>query len=475
MTTPTNNLIRIGIILGITFCLFLGITQVKANTFSEVTVGYGYTPVVNGVTGSRSWATYNSSNLVNYGYSMGDTNYYNIDEFNIRFHPSGNFQRGTSYTITFTWENYHPTIDTNNFYADWLLMTHSLLCYSSSWSSSSQSGSNCFTSSNISASQSGTSAIYVTLTFVPSANFYGLALVNQHGSTITFYKSIGWEVYDIGYSYSTDGSQDIINNANQNTQNIINNQDSNTQDIIDNQNANTQAIIDSNKSCQSYDKTSIATDKKYLTSYGYENPNNNFGITNYIKIDSTTSINVLLSTTESVYMCFYNINKTLISCTSENNLSGSVTIPSDSSYFRFSIYKAVNRPQLNVCKNGTQAISDALTDDDVGGSTSSADSFFSNFTTETYGLTSVITAPLTFIQGLTSQTCSALTLPLPYVNQNLQLPCMTTIYQEHFGSFLSLYQTITFGIVSYWVIVRIFNLVKDFKNPDHDEIEVMDL
>ena len=90
-------------------------------------------------------------------------------------------------------------------------------------------------------------------------------------------------------------------------------------------------------------------------------------------------------------------------------------------------------------------------------------------------LTSVITAPLTFIQGLTSKTCSALTLPLPYVNQNLQLPCMTTIYQEHFGSFLSLYQTITFGIVSYWVIVRIFNLVKDFKNPDHDEIEVMDL
>lgn len=52
---------------------------------------------------------------------------------------------------------------------------------------------------------------------------------------------------------------------------------------------------------------------------------------------------------------------------------------------------------------------------------------------------------------------------------------MGTIYSNHFGSFLSIYQMITFGIVAYWVCVRIFNLVKDFKNPDHDEIEVLDL
>ena len=40
---------------------------------------------------------------------------------------------------------------------------------------------------------------------------------------------------------------------------------------------------------------------------------------------------------------------------------------------------------------------------------------------------------------------------------------------------MDIYDVITLGIVSYWILVRIFNLVKDFKNPDHDEIEVMDL
>jgi len=82
---------------------------------------------------------------------------------------------------------------------------------------------------------------------------------------------------------------------------------------------------------------------------------------------------------------------------------------------------------------------------------------------------------LSLISKITSSSCSPLVLPLPYIDKELTLPCMGTIYSNYFGSFLSIYQVITFGIVSYWVLVRIFNLVKDFKNPDHDEIEVLDL
>lgn len=104
-----------------------------------------------------------------------------------------------------------------------------------------------------------------------------------------------------------------------------------------------------------------------------------------------------------------------------------------------------------------------------------ANNFFSNFTTNTHGLTGIITAPLNAIRSLTSSTCSDLVLPLPFVNQNLTLPCMRPIYEQHFGSFMNLYDIITLGIVSYWVMVRIFGLVKDFKNPEHDEIEVVDL
>jgi hypothetical protein len=124
---------------------------------------------------------------------------------------------------------------------------------------------------------------------------------------------------------------------------------------------------------------------------------------------------------------------------------------------------------------GLGDINDSINDSDTSGAQNSAGGFFNGFTTDTHGLTAIITAPLSLIESITSSSCSPLVIPLPYVDKDLTLPCMGTIYSNYFGSFLSIYQIITFGIVAYWVLVRIFNLVKDFKNPDHDEIEVLDL
>ena len=119
---------------------------------------------------------------------------------------------------------------------------------------------------------------------------------------------------------------------------------------------------------------------------------------------------------------------------------------------------------------------DTLNDDDTTDSTNKANEFFNGFSTDTFGLTSIITAPLELIGSITSSTCSPLGLKVPFLeNKTLNLPCMSSIYQQHFGSFLTIYQTITFGIIAYWVCVRIFALVKDFKNPDTDKIEVLAL
>lgn len=125
--------------------------------------------------------------------------------------------------------------------------------------------------------------------------------------------------------------------------------------------------------------------------------------------------------------------------------------------------------------NQLNDLNENINNDNTDEATNEASEFFSTFQTDTFGLTSIITAPLTLIQSITSTTCSPLGLPLPYVDETLNLPCLNSIYEEHFGVFLDIYQTITFGIVAYWVCVRIFNLVKDFKNPEHDEIEVLDL
>ena len=149
---------------------------------------------------------------------------------------------------------------------------------------------------------------------------------------------------------------------------------------------------------------------------------------------------------------------------------------------------AINN-QTNVITNQTNSIinqqgqtnqkldnlNDNLTNSNSDDATNSASEFFSGFETDTFGLTSIITAPLNLIGSITSSSCSPLGLPLPYVDKNLTLPCLTSIYKQHFGAFLDIYQIITFGITAYWVLVRIFALVKDFKNPDHDEIEVLDL
>ena len=120
-------------------------------------------------------------------------------------------------------------------------------------------------------------------------------------------------------------------------------------------------------------------------------------------------------------------------------------------------------------------VNDSLNNADTTGANSDAGGFFSGFTTNNHGLTSIITKPLQFINGLSDAVCYDLSVPMPFVNQNVTLPCMLPIYQRHFGSFLTLYQTITTGFIAYWVCVNIFRMVKGFKNPEDDQVEVMDL
>lgn len=120
-------------------------------------------------------------------------------------------------------------------------------------------------------------------------------------------------------------------------------------------------------------------------------------------------------------------------------------------------------------------LNDNITNDDISGAEDSASSFFDNFEDNDFGLSDIITIPLDLISSITSKSCNVLTLNIPFVNKTLTLPCMNSIYEEYFGSFLSIYQTITFGIIAYWVCVQIYAMVKGFKNPDKDEIEVLDL
>lgn len=104
---------------------------------------------------------------------------------------------------------------------------------------------------------------------------------------------------------------------------------------------------------------------------------------------------------------------------------------------------------------------------------------FQNFTSNDFGLSSIITAPLPLIQSLNSATCTDISLPLGIfggVHDNrLVLPCMTPLYQNWLGDFFTLYQTITTGFIAYYVGLGFFNKIKQLKDPENDKIEVIDL
>lgn len=112
-------------------------------------------------------------------------------------------------------------------------------------------------------------------------------------------------------------------------------------------------------------------------------------------------------------------------------------------------------------------------------SISSADdtyNFFTNFKTNDHGLSSIITAPLEAIKDLTSSTCNSIDLPIPFSKgQIISLPCMISIYENNFGIIYTMYKTIITGYIGYWICVRIYTLIKGFKDPNDDKIEVLDL
>lgn len=136
------------------------------------------------------------------------------------------------------------------------------------------------------------------------------------------------------------------------------------------------------------------------------------------------------------------------------------------------------KKQTEETKKNTEATkeqTETIKDSDTADASDSANSFFNGFESDDFGLSDIVTMPLSFIKKLSSSTCNNLSFPVPFVNQNVELPCMSSVYKTYFSSFLALYQVITTGLIAYWCCVNIFRLVQGFKDPDKDEIEVLDL
>lgn len=445
--------------------LTFGILRVKADTVNYTYKQYRvqYYSLGQGTTAWNSWTNFGTSSPFSDGYG--------VSSLAVRFGQSNDFTTGNTYRIVID-SGFSPQSERQ------YISYSGSSCYgsssTSSWSNVEIADCQYVGMADIPNSVHRKFVFDVT----PSINYKGIQInINFSGtaeirgvnvyntSTITTGPDITSAI-DEQTLIIEDGFTDITNIINQNNEELIN------------------AITDSNQVCEVYDKNSIEKNNYLiLNSNGTEAQDHNWGITEYIKISNKDKLS-LIETITYGYMCFYNINKQLISCINQNGTNiGQITIPNNASFFRGSINKQLNKPQFKLCKNGNQAVSDELHgigkgihDNDTTEATSEASNFFNSFSTNTHGLTSIITAPLNAITSLNSSTCTPLHLPIPYLeNKYIDLPCMRAIYDQNFGGFMNLYDTIIFGIVSYWIIVRIFGLVKDFKNPEHDEIEVVDL
>ena len=134
-----------------------------------------------------------------------------------------------------------------------------------------------------------------------------------------------------------------------------------------------------------------------------------------------------------------------------------------------------NNTTINNIQNNTQNISDSINDSSID--SSSASNFTSNSAfQDSNGLDAIIKAPLNFIRSLTSSTCSSINLTIPYINAQVSLPCMSTIYNKALGSQLvNLIALVINGVVLYRYCLKILELVHNAKNPNKDELEVLDL
>lgn len=118
---------------------------------------------------------------------------------------------------------------------------------------------------------------------------------------------------------------------------------------------------------------------------------------------------------------------------------------------------------------------DILNNTDISESKNKGANFFKNYNENSHGLSGVITAPLKFLQSLTGSKCTPLKFQLPFVHNEVELQCMKSIYQTHFGVFYTLWQTITTGLIAYTVCLNFYKKIRDLQNPNNDKIEVLNL
>ena len=241
----------------------------------------------------------------------------------------------------------------------------------------------------------------------------------------------------------------------------------------------------------------------YINSSGNLVSNSSYNVINNIPIKPNTNYQIkkTTSTGDVPSYCLSSTTSSYGSCTAYNTRSTLAFNSGNNSYLSFSIRRDEtiylsycassieidNQNTQNIIDNqnqnttdiidnanqNTQNIIDNVTNSNIDNGLGS--DFFNNFSSQDFGLSQIITLPLTTIQSLANTSCVSLNIPIPFTNSTIPLPCMTQVYQTYIPTIFSIWQVVSFGIIAYFICIDIVHLVKGFKDPDSDKVEVLDL
>ena len=125
--------------------------------------------------------------------------------------------------------------------------------------------------------------------------------------------------------------------------------------------------------------------------------------------------------------------------------------------------------------NNTEQIKNDIKSENVSGAESSADDLKNNSAfQDNTGLSGIISMPLTFVNSLTN-TCEPISLTIPYMDVNVSIPCLQPIITNKMPLLANLIKIIVNGFIVYRILLDIFQIVRNAKNPEDDRIEVLDL
>ena len=118
-------------------------------------------------------------------------------------------------------------------------------------------------------------------------------------------------------------------------------------------------------------------------------------------------------------------------------------------------------------------VNNTMKDDNVD--TGQAGGFFDSFDNKDHGgISGVITAPLSAINKI-NQPCSAININL--WDKDITLPCGDTLFwnKENVSTFRGVWNLLVGGPIIYLLMVKLFQVIQNLKNPDDGRVEVAKL